>query len=333
MSSKSKGHPTKEELIAYIKMDLFVDDMIRIERHLEECDACRKKVENLRSTPNRKPSLKLILSLLVITGIGSYFLVNFLFNDKKVEVEDIQPNNDLVNNDSLSRDIVIVSEFVEDSVVKDEEIIVDESQEVTVDEQKTIPDPVTKEVISEQSESKQNSFKTAPLVSKQESKKIEPKEEKPQKSKLIKEEPNKIQPQEEVSKVEEEVQRTQPNSVIKKKEEAKKVVEYKLVASSQSSESPSPVSGFSKYADEILTRLKNKKVLLEDGNAQFAEVSLEVSDDGNPNHVGLRNSSDAVFGNAVLEAVKNGSKWKTYISPEYVEYNQAVIRFDLTLKQ
>ncbi|MGL1885601.1 MAG: hypothetical protein OCD76_03710 [Reichenbachiella sp.] len=120
--NNSTDHISKQKLLDYINIDLFVDDMIEIDRHLDTCPKCQKQLERLQSkSSNSSPigqslSWKYLLAIgvLVFVAIGGFLYQSEHFNmpQKELIIMDssaiLAPDRTLMIADSSSFDSLAI---------------------------------------------------------------------------------------------------------------------------------------------------------------------------------------------------------------------------------
>lgn len=333
----TQDHYSKKELLQYLNIELYVDDLIKIERHINQCPKCSTLADSLQSkstkvaqdhqferwinpvptfsTPQKNHKNKIFPLFAIIGALGIGLILPWQ--------EIFQLAEKLFATSSDSQKSTTFLPILEDSTRYESSTTLlpkvqqtDSSQQVynTITAIEASIDSTRVDIKDEKAKSDQPIIKKAhPTPS-----------EKPtlEKSKLNSN-PKKVF----VTKTPKiEVQDTSSSKI----EKTKTVTS--IVISELKSESPTPIKGYQKYNQYISNRIAYPKEAISNQVSGEVVVSFTVIE-GRISQISFKNRLGHQCEELISDLLKSGPTWQSYISKDYVELNTAQVKFTFNIEQ
>ncbi|MGL1885057.1 MAG: hypothetical protein OCD76_00985 [Reichenbachiella sp.] len=318
MSTKIK-HYSKSELLQYVEMDLFVDEMIAIDRHLDECTKCREKASELKSKGGANLSLgspKVYATVVVVLVIiGAMWWSKSLFKSNENQAEEVNiglTDSLLLDSNVMVKDVLLMEsiDFDSSDLVSDEEKVLIQSMDESVQE---------KPQVKSQAKPK---TKPQPLI-------VKPVEDKvvnglKQISSVTQDE---APPKGEFEENKDPIQQEKEESIeLVVEEEVVYAVSYKLTLTIMEDQSATPSLGLSRFNQDLNAQVDLSELKLETGDLSEVVLTFEIDEKGRPLKLVLNACSRQAYCDAIISYVKSKSNWSSYVSEDFVEYKTAKVK-------
>lgn len=307
------AHIPKKQLIEFINTNLFVDDMIAIDRHLETCDKCTKQYNKLkkRSTmPAHSLTLKQMYILVATLVVIILAVVGYFIGSGSPTAENEQ-NKEVLSATSLSNDSSVNYIPVEGDTnitqtpveITPQEHEINQGQDDTsTNHTEVIPSPII--------ESNQPEDNT-----------VDPQDNLEENIPVVQENPEEVTANEVTNTPNE------PMAV----EEDDRPNSFSFKVNPTNIKSASPVNGYNSFSKYLLSSLDHLILPINGIEKTPLIISFEIQEDKSLSNFKTVSTTNQMYAESMIEVIKNGPEWQIYESQQdsNLIINQAEISINI----